>query len=85
MVSKEISKKPHRKNSWLTRFLIRRTKSVTPGLAHQDIPNDPQLKKGEVVELNSENYKNFISIPGKDVIVEFYHDRVILLPSFDNN
>ena len=84
MVSKKISKKPRRKNSWLTRFLTRRTESARPAAAHPDKPDDPPLKKGEVVELNSENYDNFISAD-KDVIVEFYHHRVIPLLCFDNN
>lgn len=75
MVSKKISKKPRRRNSWLSRLFSRET--ATPAPADQDIPNDPQLKKGEVVELNSENYKRFISSSDKDVIVEFYHERVI--------
>ena len=84
MATKRISKKPRRKNSWLSRLLKRRTETVTPSPAHQDHSSHALFKKGEVVDLNFDNYKEFISDPDKDVIVEFYDDRVFLFHSSEN-
>lgn len=51
---------------------------MTPSAAHRDQSTHALFKKGEVVDLDFTNYNDFIRDPEKDVIVEFYDDRVFL-------
>src|SRR5271154_6162512 len=83
MVLKKIFKKPRRKNSWLARLLRGQTESVTPPESHLDTCSNPP-SKGQVIELNSDNWKHIVGDPERDVVVEFYDARVLIINSFPN-